>query len=46
MYGTYRQLNTGRRSISPDIQFYSRPISPENLNKTDSLGKLYKFINK
>lgn len=40
MYGTYRQLNIDRRSLSPEIQLYNRPLSPENLDKMHSLGKL------
>lgn len=31
MYGTYRQMNTGRRSISPEVLLYRRPESPEIL---------------
>lgn len=31
MYGTYRQLYTGQRSLSPDLELYRRPESPENL---------------
>lgn len=38
MYGTYRQLNTARRSSSPEMQFYTRPNSPENRHQ--QVGKL------
>jgi hypothetical protein len=35
MYGTYRQLKTGRRSASPELQFYRRPESPSSAGKSN-----------
>ena len=29
MYGTYRQLSIGRRSLSPEVSKYERPASPQ-----------------
>lgn len=31
MYGTYRQLTTVRRNLSPEMELYRRPESPGSL---------------